>query len=120
MQNQGPVHLSGPVFRPRSAVDYWEDALHTSATAAAKKDGPDGPKDNRWIVLPDPSSNVEKVRLENFFKSFGGFFCFVLLRLLEIFEFFLDFLLALVQAKNNVCSLKDFPNNKGVACIAQS
>ncbi len=27
MQNQGPVHSAGQVFRPRSAVDYWEDAL---------------------------------------------------------------------------------------------
>lgn len=62
MQNQGPVHLSGPVFRPRSAVDYWEDALHTSVSA--KKDGADAPKDNRWVVLPEPSSNVEKVCLE--------------------------------------------------------
>lgn len=58
MQNQGPVHSSGPVLRPRSAVDYWEDALQTSAT---KKDAVEVTKNNKWVVLPE--ANTEKVRL---------------------------------------------------------
>ena len=54
MQNQGPAHSSGPVIRPRSALDYWEDALQTTV----KKDE-DEQKINKYIVLP--KTQMEKV-----------------------------------------------------------
>ena len=57
MQNQGPVHsANGPVFRPRSALDYWEDTLHTTVS---KKDSEDLERLNRWIFLPE--SHMDKV-----------------------------------------------------------
>lgn len=66
MQTQGPVHPGGPVFRPRSAVDYWEDALQTSV---AKKDVAEVAKNNKWVILPE--ANSEKVStLNNFIERF--------------------------------------------------
>ena len=54
IQNQGLSNSSGPIIRPRSAWDYWEDALQTTG-----KTDEDEENINEWIVLP--AQEMDKV-----------------------------------------------------------